>query len=359
MAEQGKYIYGILSLPGSVSSDSCRANESLAKIEEIMRPNDVQAIPHQDIVALISDTTFFEFPLALPKDALMQLFVKHQRVIESIMPFESTVVPMKLGTIVNDTDEVRNILRQGYSLTKEIIQKLQGKVEIDVIAIWNDFTSIIKEAGESSEISELRKKLMSSDRGITTDAQIQVGFNIKKIIDRMREDYADKIKNALRTISQDFRQPELTDDKIVVNAGFLIEKVKQNDFYKEIEGLNVQFDGKISFKCVGPLPAYTFYTLEVKKLQYEDLQRAKNRIGVVSNQVSRDDIREAYRKTVFNVHPDKNPDKPEIKTEFEEVKKSYTLLLDYCQVWEQTGKGTVSFDKEEIDRNSMLVRIRE
>lgn len=359
MTEKGKYIYGILALPGSPYSNSCYATDSLAKVEEITKTNGVQAIPHQDIAALISDSTLCEFSKALPKDILMQLFVKHQKVIESVMSFESTIIPMKLGTIVNNNDEVRNILRQGYGLTKEIIEKMKDKVEIDVIAIWSDFTSIIKEAGESSEIKELREKLTTCSQHITTDTQIQVGFKIKKVIDSLREDYAGKIRSALSAITRDFRQPELTDDKIIVNAGFLIEKDRQNDFYREIEMLNDQFDGKINFKCVGPLPAYTFYTLEIKKLQYEDLQRAKNRIGVVNDQVSRDDIRKAYHKAVFNVHPDKNPDKPEIKMEFEEVKKSYNLLLDYCQAWEQTGQGKVSFCKEDIDKNSILVKIRD
>ena len=44
--------------------------------------------------------------------------------------------------------EVRNILSKGYNLIKEIFERISDKIEIDVVASWSDFNSIIKEAGE-------------------------------------------------------------------------------------------------------------------------------------------------------------------------------------------------------------------
>jgi len=103
---------------------------------------------------------------------------------------------------------------------------------------------------------------------------------------------------------------------------------------------------------VGPLPPYSFYTLEVKKIRFEDIDRARKRLGL-DGFATRDEIKKAYQRLALTSHPDRNPNKSGIEKEFDEVTKDYRVLWEYCQ-----GENC-SFDEQDFKKNSVLVKVRE
>lgn len=330
----GKYIYGII---------SSNTYES--------------AIFYRDIAAVVNDAEVVDYTHMF-KDALARALVEHQKVIERIMGAGYSIIPMRLGTFAMDEAEVKDILSKGYGLIKEIIPKIGDKIEIDVVAIWSDFTSTIKEAGEEKEIKEYREKLLSSPKGITVDDQVKIGFMLEKALDEKREKYALKIQDILKSAIIDYKQHELMDDKMVANFAFLIDKAKQKEFYAKVEDLNNEFEEKLNFRCVGPLPAYSFFTLEIKKIQFKDVDWARKKLGILNDAVAKDEIKKALHRQAFSFHPDKNPDKPGIEKEFDEIQRSYNILLDYVQSCEQAGQGSIMFNEDEFRKNAVLVKVR-
>ncbi len=348
MGEIGKYIFGIIN---SNTAFRFFIPRDFLAIEK-GRANEVYAILYKDISAVVSESETIDYTHMF-KDALARLLVGHQKVIERVMGLGCTIIPMKLGTFAIDEDEVKDILNKGYGLVKEIIQKINDKVEIDVVSTWGDFTSVIKEAGEENEVKEFKEKLLVNPKGITVDDQMKVGVMVKKALEQISEKYAFKIQDALKAVSDDFKQHDLMDDKMVINSAFLIDKAKQEEFYAKIEDLNIEFAEKLNFRCVGPLPPYSFFTLEVKKMQYEEIDWARKKLGLVSNSATKSEIKKAYQAMAFALHPDKNPNTPGIEREFDEVIKAYKTLWEYCQ-----GESC-SFDKEEFKKNSILVKVKE
>lgn len=330
----GKYIYGII---------SSNTYES--------------AIFYRDIAAVVNDAEVVDYTHMF-KDALSRALVEHQKVIERIMDAGYSIIPMRLGTFALDEAEVKDILSKGYGLIKEIIPKISDKIEIDVAAIWSDFTSTIKEAGEEKEIKEYKEKLLSSPKGITVDDQVKIGFMLEKALDEKREKYALKIHDILKSAIIDYKQHELMDDKMVANFAFLIDKAKQKEFYAKVENLNNEFAEKLNFRCVGPLPAYSFFTLEIKKIQFNDVDWARKKLGILNDAVAKDEIKKALHRQAFSFHPDKNPDKPGIEKEFDEIQRSYNILLDYAQSCEQAGQGSIMFNEDEFRKNAVLVKVR-
>lgn len=330
----GKYIYGII---------SSNTYES--------------AIFYRDIAAVVNDAEVVDYTHMF-KDALARALVEHQKVIERIMGAGYSIIPMRLGTFAMDEAEVKDILSKGYGLIKEIIPKISDKIEIDVVAIWSDFTSTIKEAGEEKEIYEYKEKLLSSPKGITVDDQVKIGFMLEKALDEKREKYALKIQDILKSAIIDYKRHELMDDKMVANFAFLIDKAKQKEFYAKVENLNNEFEEKLNFRCVGPLPAYSFFTLEIKKIQFNDVDWARKKLGILNDAVAKDEIKKALHRQAFSFHPDKNPDKPGIEKEFDEIRRSYNILLDYVQSCEQAGQGSIMFNEDEFRKNAVLVKVR-
>jgi len=334
MAEIGKYIYGIISANTDfrlfVSEDS------------------IHAISYQDISAVVGDSEIIDYT-CISKGDVAKMLVRHQKVIEGVMSSGITIIPMKLGTFAVSEIEVKDVLDRGYNLIKETIEKTGDKIEIDIVATWSDLSSILKEVGEEREIKEFKERLLASPKEITITEQMKVGLMVKKALDIKKEKYAKKIKNTLETLSHALKLHELMDDKMVANIAFLINKTRQMEFDKKIEALNTEFHDELNFRCIGPLPPYSFYTLEIKKMQFGEIDWAKKKLGL-NDFADKDEIKKAYRRVAASFHPDRNPDAPaEI---FDDVNKANKILIDYCKAREQAGE-------EEFEKNAILVKVRE
>ncbi len=347
------YIYGILN-----SNTSLQLSIPKELLLEENESNGVYTIAYQGISALVRDSEIVDYT-HMRKDVLARLLIGHQTVIERIMTAQDTIIPMRLGTIAQDETEVRDILSKGYNLIREIFERISNKIEINITATWGDLASIIKEAGEEKEIKEFKEKLLSNPKGITADDQMKIGFMLKKVLDEKRDNYASQIQEALKTVSPDFKAHELMDDKMVVNTAFLIDKDKREDFYKKVEELNVNFDEKLNFRCVGPLPPYSFFTIEIKNMQFNEVNLARKRLGILEDCSSKEGIKIAFRKQVCISHPDRNPDKPGIEKEYDEITRSYNMLLEYAQACEQIGQESLIFNEDEFQKNAILVKVRE
>ncbi|MBU2540718.1 MAG: GvpL/GvpF family gas vesicle protein [Candidatus Omnitrophica bacterium] len=349
MGKMGKYIYGII--PRHCSGQvNCIAEKSfdsfLANSSE-----EVCTVSFQDIAAVVTDSEIVDYTRLL-KDAVARYLIKHQQVIEKLME-NFTIIPMRLGTFASDEDEVRYILAKAYPRVKDIFNKISDKIEIDVAATWSDFNSILKEIGEEKEIKEIKERLSANPKGVTLDEQMKIGVMVKKTLDKKREKYAGQIQKALTPVSQDFKAHGLMDDKMVVNSAFLINKHEYEDFERIIEELNTEFHDELNFRCVGPLPPYSFYTLEVKKMQFKELDWARKRLGLVNDFVTKSEIKKAHQAKAFALHPDMNPNVPGIEREFDDATKAYKTLWEYCQ------GDSCSFNEDEFRKNAILVKVRE
>ena len=269
-----------------------------------------------------------------------------------------TIIPMKLGTYALNIREVEEILSKGYTSFKEIFKKIDNVIEIDVVATWSDLNSIIKEIGERKEIKEHKEKLMSVPEGVSVKDQVKIGSLIKNILDKEREKIASEIKAILAKMSIDLRAHDLMDDRMIFNVAFLIEKDKKGEFEKRLDELDEQYYKKINFRCVGPLPTYSFYTAEVKKISFEEIKWAKEKLGL-DNMAAKEEIVKAYRSKANLCHPDKNSDIPDAERQFDETNRAYRILLEYCLSAEQAGQGDACvFDKKEFNQDAIIIKVR-
>jgi len=344
MGVTGKYIYGVINSIAYLPTE-----ENLFEAKRC-GANRVYTISYQDISAIVSDSEIIDYTHML-KDALAKQLIRHQTVIEKVM-LTHTIIPLRLGTFAVDEDEVRHILTKGYSVIKDIFNKIFDKVEIDVVATWSDFNSVLKEVGEEKEIKEFKDRLLANPTGITVGDQLKVGAMVKDHLGKKREEYALEIETSLNKVSEDIKIHDLMDDTMLINAAFLINRLQEGNFDKEIEALNNSFGEKLNFRCIGPLPPYSFYTLEINKMQFEEIDWARKKLGIWSDSITKDEIKSAYRARACSSHPDKNPGIPCMEREFDEVTRAYRILWEYCQ-------GDIcSLNEGEFKKNAILVKVR-
>jgi hypothetical protein len=363
----GKYIYGIINsgleksfdlneIASLIDSSSVKSPIEAAKTSEIS--DRAYSIFFQDISAVVSDAELVDYN-HIPKETLARLLLKHQAVIEKIMA-EHTIIPMRLGTFANNNGDVKEILKKGYRTIKDIFEKAKNAIEFDVVATLADFNSFLQQVSEVEEIKQLKQSLLSKPEGVSVDDQMKIGVLVKKHLDREREKYADQIQLALNEIAQDYKSHDLMDDKMVLNTAFLIDRSKKNDFEQKVAVLNSKFEDRLNFRCVGPLPPYSFYTLKVEKMQFDDVDWAKRKLGLTDDFITANDIKKAHHRLALTCHPDKNPDVPDIEAKFAEMTKAYKILLDYYRASGQAGQENgCYFDEESFGKSAVLVTTTE
>lgn len=338
----GKYIYGVIDsnefLRFSVSAESGGVSGAAR----------AYTVAYRDIAAVVGDAEVVEFS-SLGKEALVRQLLKHQRIIEGMMP-RHPVIPMQLGLFARDEAGVREILAGGYALIREIFADTAGKTEIDVAAVWRDFPAALKEAGEDKEIIELKQELLAKAEGVTPQDRIRLGAMVKQALDSKRENYAGEILRSLKGVSLASKAHELMGDTMVFNTAFLLNKDGRGAFETEVERLNTKFGERFNFRCVGPLPLYSFCTLETKKLRFEEVESARKKLRLSCGPVTGAEIKKAYHETAFSCHPDKNPG---MEKEFREVASAYKFLADCCR------SGVCAFTERELKNSPVLVKLRE
>jgi hypothetical protein len=340
MNDKGKYIYGVID------------NKSDAIGSGLLSLNGIYAVPYQDVSAVVGDSEIIDYT-NLPGDVAAKRLIGYQVVIEKLME-EFTVIPVRLGTYVLSEDEVIQALAKGYRMFKEIFEKIEGRIELDVVANWVDLNAVIKEISEEEEIKALKQAILNKKEGITVEDQIKMGMFIRSYLNKKKTEYALTIKDSLKNLCRDVKEHASVDDKTILNAAFLIDMDMRNPFEKKLEELSLGFDGKTHFKCIGPLPPYNFFMIEIKKLQYEDINRARGKLALEAF-ATKDDIKKAYKNCASVHHPDKQPDKQKVEaeTEYIEITKAYKLLSAYCQY------ESCSFKREDFAGNSITVSIKE
>lgn len=363
-----QYIYGIIDSnteksfgpcpPSDLSSEALAKEEASAQAGGITNCEEVYTIPYQDMSAVVSDSQFVDYT-TFPKDQVARYLLRHQQVIEKIMDTH-TIIPMKLGTYAFNVREVDEILSKGYTMFKDIFRKINHKIEMDVVATWSDLSSIIKEIGEGQDIKKLKEESMSKPEGVSANDQIRLGNLIKNIVDKKKARFAFEIMDVLAKVNIDSRTHGLMDDRMILNTAFLIDKDKKTEFERKLDELNALYNEKLNFRCVGPLPAYSFYTAEVKKMRFDEIDWAKKRLCLHNDVITKGEIEKAYRQQALVYHPDRNPDILDSNKEFNEANKAYKLLLEYCLSTEHVGlREEYSPIEEEFAKNAIIVKMRD
>ena len=318
MSEQGKYIYGVIN--SSEKKDFGRTGRD---------GKEVYTIPCQDISCVVSDSDGLNLAM-MEKEELGRYLVDHQAVIEEVMK-EHTIIPIKFGTEVEKVDDVKKILERGYSEFRDRLKDLDGKMELDVAPYWPDLNKTIRAIGEEDEeIRTFKEEIAKKPPQDTFSDRLKIGSMISTALEKKRNQMAKEILDFLRQTAIDSQRHEVMDEKIILSCAFLLEKERETDFDQALDELNKRYDETVNFKCVGPLPAYSFATYEVKRIGYDQINEARNLLDL-GEETTADEIKDSYRKKTLDCHPDKDPDNPALGEKFEQITKGYKLLLSFCQ----------------------------
>jgi len=308
-----KHLYGIIPTDHKIVLESTITG---------VRGEAVQLIAHNGISALVSDSAYEEYS-GLYKPALVQMLAEHQRVTELVLAQVSGLLPVKFGTLLQP-EEIRTILAQSHNELETALEKLTDKVEVEVVATWEP-ARVFAELAQDPTIVQLRAAAVGKTGPELQQIQMIVGQLVKTGLEMRKENYQKQLLASLGDTAADLEINPIFHEQVVASVAFLLPKTQQAAFDQKIACLDTQLDGQLNFKVVGPLPAYSFSTVEVVKISHEDVVWARELLEI-GDTASADEIRNAYRHQARQHHPDVTPNEPTAQEKFTDINNAYHLL---------------------------------
>ncbi|MEI7897608.1 MAG: GvpL/GvpF family gas vesicle protein [bacterium] len=346
MAAKGIYIYGIV--PNFYGTTQF----------QLLENSGVYAITFENISAIVSDRdgTVLDYS---DRESLGHLLVHHQETIEQLQGKGfNMLLPMRLGTIAASKEAVIRILSNGHQLVIDALTKIEYLTEIDIAVTWADFSETLKYVANHPDIIELKETLLNTVDHLSQIDQVKVGMLIQEKLDEKNKHVELKILDALSALCVDIKMHDVMNDEMITNSAFLLNRNKKEKFELAIDKLDEDFKGSLNFKLVGPLPCYSFFTLEVRELDPEQIANAKKELGMREH-TTEAEIKKAYFEKAKLFHPDNSLNSDDTEN-FNRIKKAYHTLLDYAMAAKQSSNDeTISLVKERVIENLILVKIKE
>lgn len=313
MTTQCHYLYGVI--PAGKSRDFGPIG---------VQGQEVGAVREGDLAVVTSRGPQVSFTTALPEKTL-QCLAQHQRVLEQVM-IDSPVIPLKFGTYADSDEHVRRILRSGQKEFAQALDRYGSRVEVDLAAQWEDIQSVLAEIAADERVVSLKNRL-ASERQVSITQRVGLGKLVKQLLDERRTQIAGELIMAIHSRWPNIVVNPTRDDTMLLNAAVLVGRDEQAEFDQVIERMNVRYGDRFHFRCVGPLPAYSFATAEVKTLQAADLAAAGKMLGL-GDSASLTEIKSAHRRLLSEAHPDRNPGM-DTAGRMREISAAYELLEEF------------------------------
>jgi hypothetical protein len=251
----------------------------------------------------------------------------------------SGMLPLRFGLTASNRQEVEGVLEQVYIQLRTYLDRLKGKVELVVQASW-DLHHILP------GIARDQPELLSAD-------PLQTGKMLFEAAEVRRKKFVQALHDKLAPFATDFSDGPRKAEAIIFNRSYLVASEDEPLFDEAMNALGNQYEGILSFRYIGPLPAYSFVNIELNQGNFALLDKARKTLQL-PEKATWEQIKTAYRTLILMHHPDRNPDSPEAAQRCKEVLAAYDMVNAYCQSFQSVGErsqqGEFSFVQEEVEK---------
>lgn len=250
MTIEGKYLYCVIRKPGSFGVEFCGVGGGLLHV-----------IHSGKLAAVVSDSPIIDYPITRENT------MTHQRAIEEVMRAHSTVLPVSFGTVAENRAVVeKKLLESKQSELLDALQSVEGKVELNLKALWLDLLAIYqKVVAENPSLARLKKECVGKMLGM--DETIEIGKLVENGLEARREKMKEEILSLLEDIVVDRKDTPLFGGfggQMIFNVALLVPENKQGVFDKIVRNLDEKYkEENAYFKYIGPTPPFNFVNVPI------------------------------------------------------------------------------------------------
>lgn len=243
---EGSYIYCII-------EDNQNQTFNLDIIG--MEGAEIYTVCLNGIMAVISGSFLKEYSIS------RQNLLCHEKVIEEVMK-EYTVLPVRFGTIAENEEKVRDILRENHDDFKDLLSMLKGKKELGLKAIFKKDIIYKDITRKYKDIERIR----GGSFNVSYSQAIEIGKIVEAALEKEKGIYKEKILETLSPLAVQRKINNTFGELMIINAAFLIEERKESEFDSKVNELDKKCGDKIKFKYVGKVPPFNFVNFVIKAI---------------------------------------------------------------------------------------------
>lgn len=242
-----KYVYGVV-----------RARGSSPGMVHGINHEPVALVKSEGLAALTSDVP--DELLEAGRDELLT----HTRVLEKALE-GGTVLPMRFGVVMPHDQAVRDeLLARYHSELEAQLDEMEGKVEINIKGIYDEDAILREVLAQDPEIAGLKQAIQGKPEDATYYERIRLGELIGEALSLKRGEDERAIVDRLLPSVVAVEVGEAVHERMAVNASFLVNRDRLEQFDKEVDSLGEHQAGRIRFKYAGPLPPHSFVELGIE-----------------------------------------------------------------------------------------------
>ena len=297
---------------------------------------------------------------ALSREEAVRYLLAHQRVVETVMR-NSAALPVKFGTTLPDEAAVVSMLTRGATVLAPPLAELSQHVQVELIVSWN-IDDIVREVAADDAVVQLKAAIAGQAGGASNDQRLAIGKLIKESIDRRREVCRSRIVATVRSIAADVVENALMDDRMIANLALLLAKDASAALDERLAELDKEFGERLHFRCIGPLPPYSFATVEVNLPSFEAIDCARRALSL-GERAGLAEIKSAYHRQIKLAHPDLTAPVPPEAGDATRLTDAYKTLMNYAEALpsapgnEAVGETGCRFDRGAVE-GSIWVMVR-
>ncbi|MEK7083199.1 MAG: GvpL/GvpF family gas vesicle protein [Patescibacteria group bacterium] len=239
----GKYIYCVIKKPReSFNVEFCGVGGGKLYV-----------INSGELAAIVSDSPVMDYPITRENT------ITHQRAIEEVMRANVSVLPVSFGTVAENQAVVeKKLLESKQSELLDALERVEGKVELNLKAIWLDMPSTFqKVVAENPNLALLKKEFAGSRLGMATT--IEIGKLVEDGLQTRRNKIREEILSLFEDIVVDHKDTPRLGEQMIFNIAVLIPQAKQKVFDKTVRDLDEEYKNENAyFKYIGPMPPFNF-----------------------------------------------------------------------------------------------------
>lgn len=168
---------------------------------------------------------------------------------------KTAIIPLRFGTLFEQEEDVRKVLRQNAKTFLKQLRKFEEKIEIELRVWWK------KENFQQVMLKNKRlgrwKKALEEGTGQGFDV-VEFGKAISEGADLERKHIEKTFLAALRPLAVKWLVKEPTDELQAFDGVFLVEKAREEEFDNAVGSLYESRSQEMIFKYTGPWAPHHF-----------------------------------------------------------------------------------------------------
>ena len=179
------------------------------------------------------------------------------------MKKNDTVIPVSFGNVFQSKEDVGVLLENLYPQFENLFPAIKGKVELGLKVIGKkDWLESL--VGENSKIDKMAKSVQGKSEAASYYERIQIGGAAQKLITSMQQEVKQEVFKPLTELAEASKTNNPIGEKMLLNASFLVDRGKEEDFDEKINETYEKWKDKVEFSYSGPWPAYNFINIHLK-----------------------------------------------------------------------------------------------